>query len=78
MVERVVVESEGLTVSQLCWRRFRKPTSGIVEAVLAYNDNQGLAALGPHLPVGTVVYFPDGVGDLVENEDAERIITLWD
>lgn len=77
-MERYVVESEGITLSQLCWRRFRRPTSGIVEAVLDANDNQGLAALGPYLPVGTVVFIPADIEVDEQAVDDEDFVTLWD
>lgn len=77
-MERYVVESDGLTLSQICWRRFRRPTSGIVEAVLDANENQGLAALGPIIPVGTVVFIPSELAVEPGITDDEDLVTLWD
>lgn len=54
--ERVVVQGEGLTVSLLVWRRFKRPMPGLVEQVFERNPN--LSDLGPFLPVGTEVLLP--------------------
>lgn len=50
------VEAEGLTLSQLIWRRFRLPMPGLLELTLT--SNPGLAGRGSILPVGTVIKFP--------------------
>lgn len=47
---------EGDTVDLICWHIYGA-TSGVVEQV--YNANPGLAALGPVLPVGTLVNLPE-------------------
>jgi len=54
--QKITVESEGLTVSLIVWRKFKKPMIGLVEEV--YELNQNLAELGPHLPVGTTFLLP--------------------
>jgi len=51
VIERIVVEGDGVTLSLLVWRRFRRPMPGLVETIL--DRDPGLAALGPLLPVGT-------------------------
>jgi phage tail protein X len=56
VIERITVEGDGITVSLLVWRRFRRPMLGLVEAIL--ERNPGLAGLGPILPVGTVLEIP--------------------
>ena len=51
VIETVTVEGDGLTVSVIVWRRFKRPMPGLVEAI--YDLNPGLADLGQSLPVGT-------------------------
>lgn len=51
-----VIALQGDTVDLLCMRHLGR-TAGITEAVL--DQNPGLAALGPVLPMGTAVYLPD-------------------
>lgn len=71
---RVTVESEGLTLSQIVWRKFRAPRPGLVERILALNP--GLATPGPMLPPGTEFLMPiDGEAAAPE---APAIISLWD
>jgi phage tail protein X len=50
------VAGEGISVDLLIWREYRRPMPGLVEQVL--DMNPGLAALGPVLPVGTLVKLP--------------------
>ena len=56
VIERLTVEGDGITVSLLVWRRFRRPMPGLMELIL--ERNPGLAGLGPILPVGTVLEIP--------------------
>lgn len=72
--ERVeIVESEGLTLSVIVWRLFKRKPEGYVERVLAANP--GLAGLGPYLPVGTRLVLPLDV----ETQAPARVVTrLWD
>lgn len=56
VIERIVVEGDGITVSLLVWRRFRRPMPGLVEKIL--DRNPGLAGAGPILPLGTVLDMP--------------------
>ena len=56
VIERITVEGDGLNVSLLVWRRFRRPMPGIVEKIL--DRNPGLAGAGAVLPLGTVIDLP--------------------
>lgn len=56
VIEQITVEGDGLTVSLLVWRRFRRPMPGLVEKIL--DRNPGLAGAGPILPPGTVLDIP--------------------
>ena len=56
VIETVTVEGDGLTVSTIVWRRFKRPMPGLVEAI--YDLNPGLADLGQTLPVGTIFDMP--------------------
>ena len=68
-----IVQSEGLTLSLIVWRLFKRKPDGYVERVLARNP--GLAELGPFLPVGTKVVLPLDV----EPAPKARLVTrLWD
>lgn len=72
--ETVTVEGDNLTVDLILWRKFRRPTPGLVEHT--YFTNPGLAVLGEVLPVGTVFTIPATNIDDVDVESA--MITLWD
>ena len=56
VIETVTVEGDGLTVSVIVWRRFKRPMPGLVEEI--YDLNPGLADLGQTLPVGTSFDMP--------------------
>ena len=56
VIETVTVEGDGLTVSVIVWRRFKRSMPGLVEAI--YDLNPGLADLGQTLPVGTNFVMP--------------------
>lgn len=56
VIEPVTVEGDGLTVSMIVWRRFRRAMPGLVDQI--YATNVGLAELGPVLPVGTRFNMP--------------------
>jgi phage tail protein X len=73
--ERVTVNQDGLTLSNIVWRRFRATRPGLVEAILAANP--GLAAEGPVLLAGTQFMMPV---DPVETGSAQpvAVISLWD
>ena len=53
MTEPVTVKTEGMTLSALLARHYRKVYSGMVAKTFALN--QDLARSGPYLPVGRVV-----------------------
>ena len=71
--ERVVVEAEGLTISRIIWRRFRRPMYGLHERVLDLNP--GLAEAGVILPLGTVFLLP--VDPVEAVREPEKLISLW-
>ena len=56
VIEPVTIEGDGLTVSLIVWRRFRRAMPGLVDQI--YAMNVGLAELGPVLPVGTQFNMP--------------------
>jgi phage tail protein X len=56
VVEPITVEGDGITLSLIVWRRFRRPMAGLVEQIL--DRNPGLAGSGSHLPIGTAFYLP--------------------
>lgn len=71
-IETVKVEREGLTLSRIIWRRFKRQVPGLVERVL--DINPGLSALGPILPVGTVIKIP--IPNVRQNPDVTPV-RLW-
>lgn len=72
ITETVVVEGEGLTVSLLVWRKFRRPMPGLAERILDLNPR--LSDLGPFLPIGTVVVVPIPIPRPTKIIEA---VTLW-
>lgn len=72
MIERVTVEGDGLTVSLIVWRRFRRPMPGLVEAI--YAANRELAESGPYLPFGTQFDMPVPIPRQTERQEPIR---LW-
>lgn len=68
-----VIQSEGLTLSLLVWRLFRRKPDGYVERVLTANP--GLADVGAFLPVGTRIIFPL---DVETKAQARTVVRLWD
>lgn len=65
-----VRSQQGDTVDLICYRHYGY-TAGVTEQVL--EANPGLAALGPILPLGTVVTLPD-----VAEKQSDSVINLWD
>lgn len=63
---------QGETVDLICRRAYGHETSETVAATL--NANPGLAALGPILPLGTVVRLPDPPSD----PPRRVVVRLWD
>lgn len=66
-----VTSHQGDSVDSICYRHLGN--SDAVETVL--DTNPGIAALGPILPMGTVVTLPDSAGSTAKQQD---IIQLWD
>ena len=62
---------QGDSIDSLCYRHLGN--SDAVETVL--DQNPGLAALGPILPMGTVVTLPDASAASAKKKD---LIQLWD
>lgn len=62
---------QGDSVDSLCYRHLG--SSDAVETVL--DQNPGLAALGPILPMGTVVTLPDAGAPVAKKTN---LIQLWD
>lgn len=57
--ELIQVQAEGIAPDQLVWRRYRRPTPGVVEYFLDINPEiaRGFRD-SPFLPVGAVVKMP--------------------
>lgn len=72
--ETITVAGDGITIDLLVWRRFRARRDGLVERIIA--TNPGLAALGPILPVGTVVTIP--MDDPAAAPQDRALVRLWD
>lgn len=66
------VKNEGFTLSRVIWRRFKRPMLGMHERIL--DLNQGLAAKGPELPVGTKVIIPIDPPSAVR---VVEVVQLW-
>lgn len=62
---------QGDTIDSLCWRHLG--TSADVEATLELNP--GLAAIGPELPIGTLVNLPPGTQSAAQ---PTQLIQLWE
>ncbi|MFC5509255.1 tail protein X [Bosea massiliensis] len=73
--ETYTVETTGLTVSLLVWRRFKRPMFGMVERILELN--YGLAEKGIFLPIGTKVTIPIDAPTARSIQIAPAI-QLWD
>lgn len=71
--ETVVVRAQGLSISQLIWRRYKRRPPGVLEEIL--DVNRGISALPVHLPVGTVIKLPIVAADTEQDDEA---IALWD
>ncbi|GHA13234.1 P2-like prophage tail protein X [Devosia pacifica] len=56
-METVTITRERMTLDLLLWRRFGGAGRALIAAALTLNP--GLAALGPVLPLGTVVTLPE-------------------
>lgn len=74
MAMRAYRSGEGEMVDEICQHYYGR-TRGVVEKVLALDENKGLAGRGPRLAAGTLVYLPEieepaGAGDRQEE--------IWD
>ena len=67
-----VTAHQGDSIDSLCYRHLGN--SDAVETVL--DQNPGLAALGPILPMGTVVTLPDA--GAAGSARQKNLIQLWD
>lgn len=72
MSEVLTVPFDGLTLSGLLWRRFRRQTPGLRETVLALNP--GLAEIELSLPRGATVTLPDALAAPSRTD----IVQLWE
>lgn len=72
----ITVAGDGVTISILCWRRFRRPKLGLVERILAMPENYGLADLPAVLPVGTKVTIPIDIE--TPSTKTRNVVQLWD
>lgn len=72
-LETITVQGDGLTIPLLVWRRFRRPMPGLVESILEIN--QGLADLGPFLPLGTVFNMPIPISS--DTAQPQARLKLW-
>lgn len=75
IIETYTIEAEGITVSQLIWRRFRRAMPGLAERV--YDLNRGLADLSIEIPVGTVIKLPVDAPSKKSTVEREPV-QLWD
>ncbi|WP_420408709.1 tail protein X [Hoeflea sp.] len=66
------VGMEGMTLSQVIWKRFRRQPLGYIERVLELNP--GISA-GIILSVGTVIKLPL---DLPTETAETEVVRLWD
>jgi phage tail protein X len=74
MPERIVIQSEGMMLDLLLWRRYGRRGQTLVDE--AYRLNRRLADVGVILPVGTIIFLPD----LPPNPRApqRRAVSLFD
>lgn len=73
-VLKEVVMIEGLTVSNIIWRKFRRQPEGFMEKVLDLNP--GLSDLVV-VPLGAEITFP--IGELSEKKlTSGNVVRLWD
>jgi hypothetical protein len=71
--ESVTIKGDGITLSLLIWRKFKRPMVGIVERIL---DRQGELAGKVYLDVGDVVQIPIDAPRNVSTRPP--VIKLWD
>ena len=72
--ETLTVKGASQPLDLLLFKRFKRQVAGLVEAT--YAQNQGLAALGPILPLGTkVIVTPPGPAP---SKTVRKTIKLYD
>lgn len=74
VIKTETVMAEGFTLSRLIFRLLKRQPEGYIEQVMT--ENPGLAALGPTLPVGTVIRFP--LDKIPSAQEAPNVVRLWD
>lgn len=75
--ETYTVAVDGLTLSRMVWRRFKRPMFGMVERILDLNRN--LSEKPAVLPIGTVVVIPiDPPPTKSARVKTQTVIQLWD
>jgi phage tail protein X len=72
MPETITVRGDNITLDLLLWRRHGVRGRSLLEQT--YELNQDLAALGPVLPLGTVVTLPDLAEETV---GARNVVSLF-
>ena len=74
-LEQYEIQSEGMTVSKMIWRRYRRPMIGLLEVTLELPENYLLEHQDAMLTPGAIVFLPvvrqDEFGQI-------QVITLWD
>lgn len=71
ITETVMIE--GLTLSNVIWRKFSRQPQGFIEKVL--DLNVGISAT-VEIPVGTVVVFP--AEEIATAQPKRGVVRLWD
>ena len=72
--EVITVAARGQTLERILSKRHRRQIPGLVERAL--DINPGLAALGPIIPLGTVVRLP--IPTTADLRNATDVVQLWD
>jgi phage tail protein X len=62
---------EGEMLDEIVWRHYGNRVAGALETVL--EANQGIAGLGPVLPVNTRIQLP-----VIETPKEAETVSLWD
>ena len=76
--EVLTIQGDNITADSIIWRRYRRRTVGMVEAMLDLNPH--LAAIhkeGPFIPVGTQVRIPIDLEVLAGSPKSVERTTLW-
>ena len=73
--EPYTVDSEGVTLDLILWRRLLAPTPGLLARLLALPENQRLEHCPAELPVGTVAWVPISAP---RQGGTLPVVALWD